>query len=167
MGQNLIIPKVITVRMQKGFLAARVAAMAICCVSCAGRPVQGVLVPVTEIAEGTSRVPIFVATTRQRSTTDPGEMFNGERAAEVSYAAIAVSIPPDGSRKVGEVQWPATLPGDPRRDFVTVAADYLDRQAFTASIAAMAKRTGRSDGQAMTDRGSGLSDLGPAATSEK
>jgi esterase/lipase superfamily enzyme len=71
-------------------------------------------------------------------------MFNGERAADVSYAAITVSIPPDGSRKIGEVQWPTTLPGDPRRDFVTVSADYLDRQAFTASIAAMAKRTGRS-----------------------
>jgi esterase/lipase superfamily enzyme len=70
-------------------------------------------------------------------------MFNGERAAEVSYAAITVSIPPDGSRKVGEVQWPAVLPGDPRRDFVTVSADYLERQAFTAAIAAMAKRTGR------------------------
>jgi esterase/lipase superfamily enzyme len=71
-------------------------------------------------------------------------MFNGERAIEVSYAAIAVSIPPDGSRKIGEVQWPTTLPGDPRRDFVTVSADYLDRQAFTASIAAIAKQTGRS-----------------------
>lgn len=66
---------------------------------------------------------MFVATTRQRSTTDPGEMFNGERAADVSYAAITVSIPPDGARKVGEVQWPATLPGDPGRNFVTVSAD--------------------------------------------
>jgi esterase/lipase superfamily enzyme len=118
--------------------------MAIACGSCSSRPLQGVLAPVAEIAGGTSRVPIFVATTRQRSTTDPGEMFNGERAADVSYAAITVSIPPDGSRKVGEVQWPTTLPGDPRRNFVTVSADYLDRQAFTASIAAMAKRTGRS-----------------------
>jgi esterase/lipase superfamily enzyme len=132
------------VKVKNGLLALRVIAMAVFCASCSGRPVQGVLVPVNEIAEGTSRVPIFVATTRQRSTTDPGEMFNGERAAEVSYAAITVSIPPDGSRKVGEVQWPVTLPGDPRRDFVTVSADYLDRQAFAASIAAVAKRTGRS-----------------------
>jgi esterase/lipase superfamily enzyme len=119
-------------------------AVAIACGSCSSRPGQGVLVPVAEIAEGTSRVPIFVATTRQRSTTDPGEMFNGERAADVSYAALTVSIPPDGSRKVGEVQWPVTLPGDPRRDFVTVSADYLDRQAFTASITTIAKQTGRS-----------------------
>jgi esterase/lipase superfamily enzyme len=47
-------------------------------------------------------------------------MFNGERAADVSYAAITVSIPPDSSRKIGEVQWPTALPGDPRRNFVTV-----------------------------------------------
>jgi esterase/lipase superfamily enzyme len=70
-------------------------------------------------------------------------MFNGERADDVSYAAITVSVPPDASRKIGEVQWPVTLPGDPRRDFVTVSADYLDRQSFTASIAAIAKQTGR------------------------
>jgi esterase/lipase superfamily enzyme len=138
------VPKVTTVRIKKGFLAVWLIAVAIFCASCSGRPAQGVLVPVVEIAEGTSRVPIFVATTRQRSTTDPGEMFSGERAADVSYAAITVSIPPDSSRKIGEVQWPVTLPGDPRRDFVAVSADYLDRQAFTASIVAMAKRTGRS-----------------------
>jgi esterase/lipase superfamily enzyme len=132
------------VKIKRGFLAVRLIAMAIFCASCSGRPPQGVLVPVTETVEGSSRIPMFIATTRQRSTTDPGEMFNGERAAEVSYAAITVSIPPDGSRKVGEVQWPVTLPGDPRRDFVTVSADYLDRQAFAASIAEMAKRTGRS-----------------------
>jgi esterase/lipase superfamily enzyme len=144
MGRVLSSPKVITVRTQNGFLTVLAVAMALVCGSCSIRPAQGVLVPVAEIAEGTSRVPIFVATTRQRSTTDPGEMFNGERAADVSYASITVSIPPDGSRKIGEVQWPATLPGDPRHDFVTVSADYLDRQAFTASIAEMAKRTGRS-----------------------
>src|SRR6202167_4834319 len=111
--------------------------------ACAGRPMQGVLIP-TARDEGTTLVPIFAATTRQRSTTDPGEMFSGERAADVSYAAITVSIPPDASRKVGEVQWPVSLPGDPRRDFVTVAADYLEKEAFTASIAAIARQTGRS-----------------------
>jgi esterase/lipase superfamily enzyme len=56
----------------------RLIAMAIFCASCSARPAQGVLVPVTETVEGSSRVPIVVATTRQRSTTDPGEMFNGE-----------------------------------------------------------------------------------------
>jgi esterase/lipase superfamily enzyme len=70
-------------------------------------------------------------------------MFSGERAADVSYAAITVSIPPDAARKIGEVQWPAALPGDPRTNFVTVSAEYIDKSAFTASIAAMVKNTGR------------------------
>jgi len=70
-------------------------------------------------------------------------MFSGERAAEVSYAAITVSIPPDAARKIGEVQWPTTLPGDPRTNFVTASAEYIDKPTFTASIAAMAKQTGR------------------------
>jgi esterase/lipase superfamily enzyme len=111
--------------------------------ACAGRPSQGVLIPMATV-EGTSLVPIFAATTRQRSTADPGEMFSGERAADVSFAAITVSIPPDASRKIGEVQWPASLPGDPHLNFTTVSADYIDKGTFAASIAAYAKQTGRS-----------------------
>lgn len=95
-------------------------------------------------AEGADRVPILVATTRQRTTADAGEMFGSERAADVSYAAITVSIPPDASRKIGEVQWPVTLPGDPRTNFVTISADYTDKQSFLATITAVAKQTGRS-----------------------
>lgn len=111
--------------------------------ACAGRPSQGVLVPMATV-EGASLVPIFAATTRQRSATDPGEMFSGERAAEVSYAAITVSVPPDASRKIGEVQWPTSLPGDPHLNFTTVSAGYIDKPNFAASIAAYAKQTGRS-----------------------
>jgi esterase/lipase superfamily enzyme len=131
------------VRVQASIFTMMAVAAAIACGSCATRPSQGVLTPVVDTAEGTARIPILVATTRQRSTTDPGEMFSGERGADISYAAITVSIPPDASRKIGEVQWPASLPGDPRRDFVTVSADYLDRQAFAASIGALARQTGR------------------------
>src|ERR1700688_2336531 len=81
--------------------------------ACAGRPLEGVLVPVAESAEGTSRVNILVATTRKRATANAGEMFNGERAENVHYADIVVSIPPESSRKIGENQWPASSPGDP------------------------------------------------------
>lgn len=97
------------------------------------------LIPVKEQVEGTARVPILVATTRKKTTEDPGEMFGGERSDALSYAAITVSIPPD--RKVGSVQWPGALPGDPKRDFVTVSADYIDKKAFAASIAETARRT--------------------------
>ena len=66
-------------------------------------------------------------------------MFSGERAEDVSYAAVAVSIPPDNSRQIGTVSWPASLPGDPHRDFVTVSASYLDKQQLSAAVSAAAK----------------------------
>jgi esterase/lipase superfamily enzyme len=111
--------------------------------ACAGRLPQGMLVPVAQAAEGTSRVQVLAATTRQRSG-DAGEMFSGARAEDMSYAAVTVSIPPDNARKIGEIQWPESLPGDPRRDFVTVSADYLDKQGLVSAVSATAKQTGRS-----------------------
>src|SRR5882757_7810612 len=96
-----------------GLRAMGVLVLALVCSSCTGRSLQGALVPTAESAEGASRVPILVATTRERSTDDAGEMFNGERASAMSYARIAVSIPPDDARKIGEIQWPASAPGNP------------------------------------------------------
>jgi len=98
------------------------------------------LTPVAADIDGTSRVSVLAATTRQRSANDTGEMFSGERADNVSYASIVVSIPPDAARKVGAVQWPRTLPGDPSRDFVTVSANYLDKQAFATGVDSAAKQ---------------------------
>jgi esterase/lipase superfamily enzyme len=125
------------------FLCAGAVASALVFGGCSGRPNQGVLIPVHESVEGASRVRVLAATTRQRSATDPGEMFNGERSDDVSYASVVVSIPPDGSRKIGEVQWPASPPGDPRRNFVTTSANYLDKQAFGSALSTEAKQTGR------------------------
>ena len=116
----------------------------VACACSSGRPSQGVLIPVAASAEGTSQVSVLAATTRRRSTTDPGEMFSGERGDEVSYAAVTVSIPPDSARKVGHVQWPSSPPGNPQRDFVTASAGYLDKRAFSAAISNAAKQSGRS-----------------------
>jgi esterase/lipase superfamily enzyme len=110
------------------------------CAACSSRPLQGMLTPVAADVDGTSRVPVLVATTRQRSANDAGEMFSGERGDNVSYASVVVSIPPDAVRKVGAVQWPRTLPGDPSRDFVTVSANYLDKQAFAAGVDSAVKQ---------------------------
>jgi esterase/lipase superfamily enzyme len=74
-------------------------------------------------------------------------MFNGERASAMSYARIAVSVPPDDARKIGEIQWPSSPPGNPQREFVTASADYLDRPGFNAALAASAKAARR--GKAM------------------
>ena len=126
------------------FAATTGLAVALLCCSCASRPLQGVLVPNAQSADGAAKVPILVATTRERSARDPGELFSSDRAPNVSYASIVVSIPPDSTRKVGEVQWPPTLPGDPQRDFVTVSADYLGDQSFSSALTAEAKQTRRS-----------------------
>jgi esterase/lipase superfamily enzyme len=118
--------------------------MGLACCACSGRPLQGVLVPSAVSAEGVSRIPILVATTRARSTADAGEMFSVDRAQGVSYAGIVVSIPPDSVRKIGQVQWPTSIPGDPNHDFVTVSADHLDKNSFNATISTVGRSTGRS-----------------------
>ncbi len=94
---------------------------------CAGHP-HGVLMPVVADAPGTSRVNVLVATTRQ-ADAQPGIMFNGKRAEMMAFADIDVSIPPDASRKVGEVQWPKALPGDPATEFVAKHTAIIDRPA--------------------------------------
>jgi esterase/lipase superfamily enzyme len=93
--------------------------------SCGGRP-QGVLLPVTTGAAGTARIDMLVATTRQALPDKQSEMFSGERGKTLSFADIAVSIPPDAARTIGEVQWPESVPGNPARDFVTLSAENID-----------------------------------------
>ena len=107
------------------FMMASSMAMA----GCAGRP-QGVLMPVALAAPGTSSVEMLVATTR-RPTTLPGVMFTGERG-RLAFADIAISIPPDGLRKMGEIQWPRALPGNPATDFVVLKAREIDARQTSA-----------------------------------
>jgi esterase/lipase superfamily enzyme len=93
--------------------------------SCAGRP-EGVLIPTAARADGATKVDVLVATTR-RPTETPGVLFSGERGKEPQITEIAVSIPPDRARKVGQVQWPARLPANPAKEFATVSVTPLDR----------------------------------------
>lgn len=96
--------------------------------ACAG--VRGVMVPVGGSVPGTSKVDMLVATTRER--TNPAEMFSGDRGPALAFANIAVSIPPDPARQIGEVQWPRQVPGNPATDFVTLKADVIDRDQALA-----------------------------------
>ena len=91
---------------------------------CAGRP-EGVLSPVSLVTPGASRVEMLVATTRQ-TTSVPGVMFSGERG-KLAFADIAVSIPPDQTREIGQIQWPKELPGNPATDFVAFKAQEINR----------------------------------------
>ncbi|MFC5482027.1 alpha/beta hydrolase [Microvirga aerilata] len=99
--------------------------------ACAG--LRGTLVPVAESVPGASKVDMLVATTRMRAA-DPEEFFSGDRGPELSFAEFTVSIPPDASRKQGEVQWPRNVPGNPATDFVTLKADVIDRTQAAAWV---------------------------------
>jgi len=121
------------------FCAALLASLMVA--ACAGRP-HDILVPSAQTAPGTSRVDLFVATTRSPDKAEPGNMFGGERAAEPSYAAISVSIPPDQLRKIGEVQWPHSS-GDPSREMVTVRADILDHDKALKELHAAMRTSAR------------------------
>ena len=91
---------------------------------CASRPYGDLIVGSS--APGASTVDLLVATTRAPVVEPPGVMFGGARGRGFDFADIVVSIPPEGARKPGEVQWPSQPPGDPARDFVTLRADRMD-----------------------------------------
>jgi esterase/lipase superfamily enzyme len=123
-------------------MTAAAIALALFCCGCASLD-PSALVPVERSdAQGTSVVPVLVATTRGRSA-DAGEMFTGQRADEVAYASVTVSIPPDATRTVGEVQWPTSVPSDPRQSFAAVSAKILDKQSFVSDLSAAARRNAR------------------------
>jgi esterase/lipase superfamily enzyme len=88
--------------------------------------VTGVLRAQAPTAGGGAQVPILVATTRQIDGSTPDEIFSGERGTRMAFADITISIPPDANRQIGEVQWPASIPGDPSREFVSFRTDKID-----------------------------------------
>ncbi len=108
--------------------------------ACAGKPV-GVLNPVAAADPASSRVDMFVVTTRSDTGIATSEMYGGARGAEANYAEISISIPPDAGRTIGEVQWPANLPANPATEFATLSAQKLDPatalQRFHKRVAAV------------------------------
>ncbi len=99
---------------------------------------HGFLEPVTATAPGTSQVEMVVATTRMRADS-PAIMFTGGRDVTPSFADIIVSIPPDGSRRIGDVHLPQQAPGNPATDFVSRKADSIDKQQAIASFSRLVK----------------------------
>jgi len=100
--------------------------------ACASRPEFGTLALSDVQTDGAKTHDILIVTTRARDDR-PDTYFNGERAAKVNYARAAISVPP--AHKPGEVEWPASLPGNPKTDFVAKSAGYVqDRTAFTQEV---------------------------------
>ncbi len=90
--------------------------------ACAGR---GELAIVALNSPAAQVEPIFVATTRQRSTEIPYD-FNGLRTSELTYARYDISLPPN--HEVGEIEWPKGAP-DIATDFVITDAQIFDNPA--------------------------------------
>ena len=108
--------------------------------ACSSRP-HGTLVATHQVAPGASVVDLLVVTTRQPDDSEPGVMFSGERGHGVHFADIAVSIPPDASRVIGEVQWPDGPTPNPAIQFATVRAEVLSREAALADFNARIRKT--------------------------
>lgn len=110
---------------------------------CAGRP-QGVLeaLATSPPPPGAATVEMIVATTRMPSRK-PGVMFSGERGETFDFADIAVSIPPPGAHKTGEVEWPRSLPPNPATDFTVLRAKRLDKSQARKLFHDKIRRTGQ------------------------
>jgi esterase/lipase superfamily enzyme len=106
---------------------------------CSSRPYGSLVVGTT--TPGASRVDLLVATTRAPVLDPPGVMFGGARGRGLEFAEISVSVPPDGARTAGEVQFPSRPPGDPSRDFVTLRAERLDLAQAKADFNTRVART--------------------------
>src|SRR5262245_44440556 len=108
-----------SVRMLRQLPALLVSLLLVACAT----PVE-VLTPVAHgtVPPDASKVSMLIATSRKPSG-DPGTLFSGERGRQLSLAAIDVSIPPDTTRKSGTVEWPASLPPDPRKDFAVTRVE--------------------------------------------
>lgn len=108
--------------------------------ACTSRPTSEVLNPVPVKAASSSKpVKLMVATTRERGGADE-QAFGPERAKSTNYAYLAVSIPPQ--HKVGHIEWPTALPGDPSQHFVATERAKLSRDEFVARLAPGSVRKG-------------------------
>lgn len=115
--------RIIAMACRKAGVFATIIALSVALSACGERPI-GVMTPVGTTLPGTSKVDLLVATTRAPAD-NPAVLFSGERGSGLTVNAVGVSIPPDANRKVGQVQWPSRLPGNPMKDFVTVTVDPL------------------------------------------
>lgn len=104
----------------RGRVLAGMLALGVGLGACASPP-EGVLIPVAQTEPDATETSILVATTRAPSD-NPGLLYSGERGAQIDFNELVVSIPPEGNRKIGEVQWPKRMPPDPSRDFATLSA---------------------------------------------
>ena len=92
-------------------LAGTLALVALACGACAGRPSQGMLIPLANAGENNARVTVLAATTRRPSTTDEAKCStaNAPKASPMPRSAFRSRRTPRA--KIGKIQWPASTAG--------------------------------------------------------
>jgi esterase/lipase superfamily enzyme len=116
-------------------LALRVVVLAVLApllAACAGRPGADVLSPVAADLPGARRVTVYVATSRERSTTAT-PLFGDGISATLNFARYVISIPPNHVPTA--IEWPDGARPDPATAFVTVEETPLDAASFMAQVA--------------------------------
>ena len=89
---------------------------------CAMRPETGYLGSSIGDIDGAAQHDILVATTRKRDER-PDTLFGTDREAKLDFADVSISVPPN--HVTGEIEWPASPPGNPKTDFTVRKASYL------------------------------------------
>jgi esterase/lipase superfamily enzyme len=107
---------------------------------CAYRPGSEVLTPIADVPQSTEKVRVLVATTRERGSEQDPNAFTAERAKNLNFSALTISIPTQHA--IGNIEWPDTTPPDPARHFITTERDFLDADGFLNQIRARARKGG-------------------------
>lgn len=113
-------------------LIFRATALGLCLVlsACASSKRPGALVPVAMTAPDARLVDIQVATSRGLDDTTGN--FSDARSKSLSFQSLKVSIPP--AHKPGNIEWPASVPGNPATDFVTLSNDLVSERDFLRRV---------------------------------
>lgn len=82
--------------------------------------------PAASVREAT-RQKVFIATTRAASEVT-GVFFSGQRAPELGFASVVVSIPPN--HEPGQLERPKALPPDPRTEFAVIEPAVYDTSSL-------------------------------------
>jgi esterase/lipase superfamily enzyme len=123
---------------QLRFLGAVIVTMLVC--GCASRPSSEVLTPLANVPETTSKVRLLVATTRERGSLEDPDAFTAERAKQLNFGALTVSIPPQ--HVTGEIEWPGNDGADPSKHFVTTDRQFYSSKDFLDEIRARSRQGG-------------------------
>jgi esterase/lipase superfamily enzyme len=116
-----------------------VVAFAFAVTGCAGRNTHDLLskttvaVPASEIA---ARHEIFAATTRQKATKDPRQVFDGDRSPTTAFARVDVTVPK--SHQVGAIERArGSAAGNPAKYFTATDVTFYDGGAqFAKAVGA-------------------------------